>query len=70
MTPARYRLVVAGDLSPRSMEVFEEMTIEHRDGTTSIVGVVEDQAHLLGLLEQVGALGLTLLGVTREDSRP
>jgi hypothetical protein len=40
------------------------MQLTSRDGTTEIVGRVEDEAELQGLLDTVAALGLSLVSVT------
>jgi hypothetical protein len=42
---------------------FEGMTLATGDGQTAIVGPVTDQAHLHGLLNRVGDLGLELISV-------
>jgi hypothetical protein len=60
--PAReYRLTVLGELSDRAGAAFEGMTMTREDGTTVLVGLVRDQAHLQGLIQRVSDLGLTLL---------
>jgi hypothetical protein len=64
---ARYRLVVEGELGPRYASAFEGMRVEHSEGNTILVGEVLDQAHLQGLLDRVGRLGLTLVSVTRAE---
>ena len=46
MSPARYRLVVKGELGARYASAFEEMTIFAHDGITEITGAIIDQAHL------------------------
>jgi len=68
MQSARYRLVVQGELSARYASAFEGMIREHGGGTTAIVGAVEDQSHVLGLLERVAGVGLTLVSLTPEDT--
>jgi len=63
--PTAYRIVVEGELgSPRYSAAFAEMQVETGEGTTEIVGMVEDQAELQGLLDTVTALGLSLVSVT------
>jgi hypothetical protein len=42
------------------------MRIESADGMTSIVGAVDDQSHLFGVLERVRSLGLELVRVEPE----
>src|SRR5512132_2740010 len=56
--PTSYQIVVRGELSQRFSTVFEGMTLLAGDGQTVIVGAVADQAHLHGLLDRVGELGL------------
>ena len=68
MKPIRYKLVVEGELGPRYSEAFEDMSIEPGEGTTTIVGMVKDQSHLQGLLDQVAGLGLSLVSVARDDA--
>jgi hypothetical protein len=63
----RYRVVVEGELGPRYASAFEDMSVERGDGTTEIVGIVRDQSHLQGLLDQISALGLTLVSVARDN---
>jgi len=63
--PSAYRIVVEGELdSPRYSVAFAEMRLGAGEGTTEIVGMVEDQAELQGLLDTVTALGLSLVSVT------
>ncbi len=69
MTSSRYRLVVEGEIGKRSSSAFEGMQIEYRDGNTVLVGDVTDQAHLQGLLERIGRLGLKLVSVTPASER-
>jgi hypothetical protein len=61
--PTTYRIVVRGELSPRYVPAFEGMSLATGDGQTAIVGPVTDQAHLHGLLNRVGDLGLELISV-------
>jgi hypothetical protein len=63
MGPTTYRIVVRGELSRRYVPAFEGMTLAMGDGQTAIVGPVIDQAHLHGLLNRVGDLGLELISV-------
>jgi hypothetical protein len=67
MRPRRFRIVVAGELSPRFASAFDGMALECDDGRTVITGTVVDQAHLHGLLNQVAALGLDLVSVVPVD---
>ena len=55
--------MVRGELSQRYTPAFEGMTLATGEGQTAIIGPVTDQAHLHGLLNRVGDLGLELLSV-------
>jgi hypothetical protein len=63
MEPTVFRIVVRGELSQRYVPAFEGMTLATGDGQTAIVGPVTDQAHLHGLLNRIGDLGLELISV-------
>jgi hypothetical protein len=67
MRPRRFRIVVAGELSPRFASAFAGMALECDAGQTVMTGTVVDQAHLHGLLNQVAALGLDLVSVVPID---
>ena len=62
--PTIYRIVVRGELSQRYVPAFEGMTLAAGAGQTTITGPVIDQAHLHGLLDRVGDLGLELISVS------
>lgn len=62
--PAGYRLRVAGHLDHHWSPWFGDLTLTHEDdGTTSLTGVVSDQAELHGLLMKVRDIGVTLISV-------
>jgi hypothetical protein len=63
MGPTIYRIVVRGELSQRYVPAFDGMTLATGEGQTAIIGPVTDQAHLHGLVDRVGELGLELLSV-------
>jgi hypothetical protein len=63
MGPTIYRIVVRGELSQRYLPAFEGMTLSTGDGRTTIIGPVIDQAHLHGLVNRIGDLGLELISV-------
>jgi hypothetical protein len=63
----RYQLIVEGELGDELDPVFEGFTLTRAAGTTSLTGIVRDQAELQGLLQQVSNRGLTLLEVTVVD---
>jgi len=59
-----YCIVVEGELGPRYAAAFESMRLDAHDGTTEIIGRVQDEAALRGLLDEVADLGLSLVSVT------
>jgi hypothetical protein len=67
---ALYEIVVKGELGPTVACAFDGMRLECHAGQTAIVGHVEDQAQLNGLLRRVADLGLHLVRVEQlpEDS--
>jgi len=64
VNPTTYRIVVEGELGARYAASFEPMQLIARDGATEIVGRVEDDAELQGLIDTLVALGLFLVSVT------
>jgi hypothetical protein len=54
---------VEGELGPLYASAFEDMELESTGRTTALVGSVQDQAQLLGLVERVASLGLKLVSV-------
>jgi hypothetical protein len=70
--PTSYCIVVRGELSQRFSSAFDGMTLAATAGRTTITGPVVDQAHLHGLIDRVGELGLELISVnaTLEPSPP
>lgn len=67
----RYDLRVDGHLDQRWSAWFDGLVITHHDdGTTTLRGAVDDQAHLHGLLAKVRDLGVTLVAVTPVDEAP
>lgn len=65
--PASYRIRVKEQLGPEWSEWFGGMSITCDDpNETTLSGQVVDQAALYGILNQIQALGLTLLSVLRE----
>ena len=66
--PAGYHLRVAGHLDDHWSTWFGDLTLAHEsDGTTSLSGLVSDQAELHGLLRKVRDLGVTLISVAVID---
>ena len=74
LKPSDYRIVVTGELGRAYAASFEPMRLVPRDGMTEIVGWIEDDAQLTGLLDTVAALGLSLVSVSpvtpTEESAP
>lgn len=63
-----YEIRVLGHLDPHWSAWFTGLTLtQEDDGTTTLCGVVTDQAALHGLLAKVRDLGATLLSVTPVD---
>jgi hypothetical protein len=59
----RYRITIRGNVSERLASAFDGMRIEPGQGTTMLVGRVQDQAELYGLLNQLRDFGLELVRV-------
>jgi hypothetical protein len=73
--PTCYTLRVDGHLDHHWSAWFGDLTLIHEDdGTTSLSGLVSDQAELHGLLVKVRDLGVTLISVgsstPSDPSRP
>ena len=69
--PAGYQLRIAGHLDGYWSAWFGDLTLTHEDdGTTSLTGVVSDQAELHGLLTKIRDLGVTLISVSVVDLQP
>ena len=67
-TPGRrYRLVLRGELGDSFGFLFEGMRLQRLAGTTVLTGQVTDQAHLLGLIEQIQELGVELVSVNPDQ---
>ena len=56
-----YQLVVEEELDDSFAAAFGGMNLSRASGNTVLTGLVQDQAHLQGLLQRVSSLGLTLL---------
>ena len=63
MKPTRYRICVRNQLTERLGSAFDGMTLEPGTTKTTLVGEIQDQSHLYGLLDQVRDLGLDLISV-------
>jgi hypothetical protein len=67
MAAREYILVVEGELSDDVGNTFPGMTLTRKEGRTTLVGQVRDQAELQGLLRRISNLGLTLLSARTTD---
>jgi hypothetical protein len=62
--PATYHLRVEGHLDQYWAPWFGDLTLtQESDGTTSLNGVISDQAELHGMLIKIRDLGVTLISV-------
>ena len=67
--PRRYSIRVGGHLGPDWSEWFDGLSIRcHDDGTTTLVGSIQDQAALYGALLKIRDLGLRLIAVVPQVS--
>ena len=67
--PPRYEIRVDGHLDDRWTAWFDDLTLtRENDGTTTLRGLVPDQAALHGLLAKVRDLGVTLMSVEVIDT--
>jgi hypothetical protein len=58
-----YRLEFAGELGDRFETLFDGMSLSRNGGNTVLVGTMQDQAHLAGIMERAQELGLELVSV-------
>ena len=63
----RYRLVLRGELGDSFGFLFDGMQLQRLAGMTVLTGQVTDQAHLLGLIEQIQELGVELVSVNPDQ---
>jgi hypothetical protein len=59
-----YRLEVQGHLGDLVGHSFPRMRIVYKNGNTVLVGPVQDQAELTGMLQRFSDLGVNLVSVT------
>jgi hypothetical protein len=69
--PATYQIQVSGRISRHRIVWFDDLAITINDAdkdhvTTTLIGTMTDQAALVGVLQKLYNLGLTLLLVKRE----
>ena len=63
----RYRLVLRGELGDSFGFLFHGMRLQRRAGMTVLTGLVTDQAHLLGLIDQIQELGVELVSLNPDQ---
>jgi hypothetical protein len=64
--PWNYEIHIAGHLSDHWSDWFDGLAIRHGlNDDTTISGLLADQAALLGVLNKIHALNLTLISVNR-----
>ena len=62
--PTAYQLRIAGHLDQHWAPWFGDLTLTHEDdGTTSLTGVISDQAELHGVLTKIRDLGVILISL-------
>jgi hypothetical protein len=68
--PARYEIIVRGELSERFGAAFPEMSLDPAAAQTRISGVILDQAHLHDALEVLRGFVIDLVSVNQVDDYP
>ncbi len=69
--PAGHQFRIAGHLDRYWSPWLGGLILDHEpDGTTTLTGVIADQAELHGLLNKIRDLGVTLISVTLVDPFP
>jgi hypothetical protein len=63
----RHQIKVEGKVDARWSDWFSGIEMTHRDGVTTLTGVVADQAALRGILTAIWDLNLTLVSVSQLD---
>ena len=58
-----YRITVRGNLTERLASAFDGVRVEAGSGTTALLGEIQDQAELYGLLNRLRDFGLDLVRV-------
>jgi hypothetical protein len=61
--PRRYRIVVHGWLGEHLASAFEDLDLEAHRGETWLTGTFVDQAQLIGLLDWLRDLGISIVSV-------
>jgi hypothetical protein len=61
----RYEIRVRGPIGPTMMQAFPTLAASRSGQDTLLVGSIPDQSALYGVIHQLEALGLQLLGIRR-----
>ncbi len=66
--PANYQIRISASLNPDWAFWFEDFLIEEEeDGTCSLIGRIEDQAALYGLITKISNLGLIIISLEQTE---
>ncbi len=65
--PITYEIRIEGLVDGRWTEWFDGMTITHESSETILIGELQDQSALHGVLDRIRDLGLNLISVRRID---
>lgn len=65
-----YRIRIKGRLSDRFAQAFRGMRLVPEPNQTALLGIIEDQAHLFGILDRIRSLGLELVSVEPDSEGP
>jgi hypothetical protein len=63
--PERYEICVRGPIGPTIMQAFPTLAMSRSGQDTLLTGSLPDQCALYGVISQLEALGLQLLGIRR-----
>ena len=61
---------VRGQIDEQWADWFEDLTLSHSEGVTVLIGAVQDQSALYGLLAKLRDLGLPLVSVSSGECLP
>lgn len=68
--PGLYEIRIRGRLGPTALSAFPSMVAELKGSETVLTGLLEDRSAVFGVLGQIEALGLELLGLRQVQARP
>jgi hypothetical protein len=69
--PRRYAIRIQGRLHDRWMNWFDGMTVTNLNQDEVLIeGLIQDQSALVGIINQIHALNLTLISINRCDPQP